>query len=212
VRAIERMGAQVVTHGDDCVVTEAYARTLAKQQGKVYISPYNDLDVVAGQGTLAVELTSQLPDLDALFVSVGGGGLIAGIGAYCKAHFPDVEIVAVSPEQSPAVHRCLEAGKIIDVPCYPTLSDATAGGVESGSVTFELCRAVIDRMLLVDERAIADALKACIGEHHILIEGAAALAIAGFQQVASDYAGKRVAVIICGANIGLAKLRSVLSE
>ena len=212
VRAIERMGAQVVVHGDDCVITEAYARSVAEEQGKVYISPYNDLDVVAGQGTLAVELARQLPEVDALFVSVGGGGLISGMGAYYKAHFPHVEIVAVSPAQSPAVHRCLEAGRIIDVPCYPTLSDATAGGVEPGSVTFELCRAVIDRMLLVDERSIADALRTCIGEHHILIEGAAALAIAGFQQIAPEYAGKRVAVIICGANIGLDKLNAVLGN
>ena len=133
VQAIEFEGAKVKFVGDDCVITESAARKDAEQSGEVYISPYNDLDVIAGQGTIGVELLQQLESLDAVFVAVGGGGLISGIGAYLKEVSPRTEIVACSPSQSPAMHVCMEAKKTIDVPCYATLSDATAGGAEEGA-------------------------------------------------------------------------------
>ena len=196
--------------GDDCVQTEARARARAEETGRIYISPYNDETVMAGQGTVGVELHRALETLDAVFVSLGGGGLIGGMGSYLKQALDGVEIVAVSPEQSPAMHECLEAGKIIDVPCYDTLSDGTAGGVEPGAITFDVCREVVDRSLLVSEDAIAKSMKMFMEKHRMMIEGAAGVALAGFQQVAEDYAGKRVAIIICGANISLEKLSGVI--
>ena len=99
----------------------------------------------------------QIPHLDAVFVSIGGGGLISGVGAYIKARNPRVKIIGCSPAASPAMHACLQAGKIIDVPCRETLSDATAGGVEPGSITFDLCQQVVDESLLVGEADIAAA-------------------------------------------------------
>ena len=180
VQAIELEGADVKPLGDDCVITESAARKNAEQSGKVYISPYNDLDVIAGQGTIGVELVQQIKQLDAVFVSVGGGGLISGIGAYLKEASPQTKVIACSPSQSPAMHECMKAKKIIDVACYPTLSDATAGGVEEGAVTLNLCRSHIDESILVDEAEIKEAMLFTINQHHMLIEGAAGVAIAAF--------------------------------
>ena len=152
IARIAALGADVHTYGEDCVDTEAHARAWADQTGRTYISPYNDLEVIAGQGTVAQELLEQVPKLDAVYVAVGGGGLISGIGSYLKSRRPNVEIIACSPSQSPAMHMCLAAGAIVDVPCGETLSDATAGGVEPGAVTFDLCQQVIDRSALNTQR------------------------------------------------------------
>ena len=210
VQAIEFEGAKVKFVGDDCVITESAARKDAEQSGEVYISPYNDLDVIAGQGTIGVELLQQLESLDAVFVAVGGGGLISGIGAYLKEVSPRTEIVACSPSQSPAMHVCMEAKKTIDVPCYATLSDATAGGVEEGAITLDLCCTHVDQSILVEEEEINAAMLTVMNQHHMLIEGAAGVAVAAFLKVQENYLGKKVAILICGANIGIEKLRSVL--
>ena len=211
VQAIELEGAQVKSIGDDCVITESVARKDAEQFGKIYISPYNDLDVIAGQGTIGVELVQQTNQLDAVFVSVGGGGLISGIGAYFKEASPQTKIIACSPSQSPAMHECMKAKKIIDVACYPTLSDATAGGVEKNAVTLNLCCSHVDQSILVEEAEIKEAILSTINQHHMLIEGAAGVAIAAFLKEQESYKGKRVAILICGGNIGIEKLREVIS-
>src|SRR5262249_30433134 len=156
---IEGLGARIHHAGDDPLTAELAARRAAEESGRVFISPYNDLDVVAGQGTIAVEMLEQLPALDAVFVAVGGGGLIGGIGAYLKEAAPGCEIVGCWPENSPVMHECLRAGKIVEVPERPTLSESTAGGLEPGSVTFDLCRRVIDRSVLVTEEEILAAMR-----------------------------------------------------
>ncbi len=210
IELIASYGARVEVAGDDCVQTEAHARRHAERTGSAYIPPYNDREVMAGQGTVGLEIAAQLGGVDAVFTSLGGGGLIGGIGTYLKSALGRVELVAASPERSPAMHACLEAGEILDVPCFDTLSDGTAGGVEAGSITFDVCQRVIDRSVLVDEAAIAAAMKAVIEHHRMLIEGAAGVAVAGFLQSAAAYAGKRVVIVLCGANIGVDRLRQVL--
>jgi len=179
-RRIQALGARLHCAGDDSLFAELAARRAAEESGRVFISPYNDLDVVAGQGTIGVELHRQLPDLDAVFVAVGGGGLIGGIGAYLKAVSPRTEIVGCWPENSPVMERCLEAGRIVDVAEQPTLSESTAGGLEPGSVTFDLCRRVIDRAALVTEEEILSAMRWVLDTEHWVIEGAAAVAVAAF--------------------------------
>lgn len=207
---MRQLGADVRVHGDDCLRAELEARSFADRERAPYVSPYNDLDVVAGQGTLAVELVRQLPGLDVIFVSLGGGGLISGVATYLKAKWPEIRVIACSPERSPAMHACLEAGRIVDVPCLDTLSDGTAGGVEPQAVTFETCRELVDESILVGEAAIADAMVAFIGQQHQLLEGAAGVALAGLVARAGDLRGKRAGVVICGANIALPTLREVL--
>lgn len=212
LRLIERLGAEVRRFGDDSVLAEAHARAYADKHGLAYISPYNDWDVVAGQGTIGVELERQLDRVDALFVAVGGGGLIGGVAGYLKARRPGLRVVGCLPANSPVMAESVRAGRILDIPSLPTLSDGTAGGIEAGAITFELCRELVDEYVLVSERAIADELRACVEQEHLLAEGAAGVALAAFRQEQARFRGQRVVVIICGANIGAAALGEILRE
>ncbi len=200
-RRIEAMGARIRVAGDDPLQAEVAARQAAEASGQVFISPYNDAGVVAGQGTIAVELRRQLPQIDAVFVAVGGGGLIAGIGSYLKAVSPQTEIVGCWPANSPVMHACMQAGSVIDVAESPTLSESTAGGLEPGSITLDLCRRVVDRAVFVSEAEILAAMQKVLHEEHWIIEGAAAVAVAAFLKESQRYAGKNVVVILCGRNV-----------
>jgi len=200
LQKIRACGATVRVVRGDYLLVEQTARKEGERTGRVYVSPYNDREVMAGQGTIAVELMRQVPSLDAVFVAVGGGGLIGGIGSFLKAVSPATEIVGCWPSHSPALYECIRAGEIIEVPEQPTLSVSTAGGIEPGSITFDVARRVIDRSVLVSEEAILDALREFYRHEHQIVEGAAGVALAGFRQVASSYAGKTVAIVICGGN------------
>ena len=201
VRRIEEYGSHIKRIGDDPLEAELAARAAASQQGKVFISPYNDIQVMAGQGTIAVELLRQLPPMDAIFVAVGGGGLIGGIGAYLKYASPHTEVVGCWPDNSPVLYESIKAGRILDVAEQPTLSESTAGGLEPGSVTLEICSRVIDSSVLVSEAEILEAMRRVRALKGWTIEGAAAVAVAAFLKNAGRYKGKRVAVVICGANV-----------
>jgi len=200
-RRIAAMGACIHPAGDDPLTAELAARRAAEESGRVYISPYNDCDVIAGQGTIAVEMQRQMPELDAVFVAVGGGGLIGGIGAFLKEAAPRTEIVGCWPRNSPVMFECLRAGAIVEVAEEPTLSESTAGGLEAGSVTFDLCRRVIDRGVLVSENEILAAMRLVLEEEHWVIEGAAGVAVAAFLEEAKRYEGKKAAVVLCGRNL-----------
>lgn len=209
-RRIAALGATLRHAGDDPLTAELSARHAAESSGRVFISPYNDLDVVAGQGTIGVELHRQIPDLDAVFVAVGGGGLVGGIGSYLKSVSPRTEIVGCWPENSPVLHECLRAGRVIDVAEQPTLSESTAGGLEPGSVTLSLCQNAIDSAVLVSEDEIRAALRLILETEHWLIEGAAAVAVAAFRKDARRWEGKRVAIVLCGRNVSPEVLARVL--
>jgi threonine dehydratase len=200
-RRIESLGARIRTAGSDPLTAELWARRAAESSGRVFISPYNDLDVIAGQGTIAVELHHQAPHLDAVFVAVGGGGLIAGIGAALKSLSPATQIIGCWPENSPVLYQCLQAGEVVDVPEQPTLSESTSGGLEPQSVTLELCRDVIDRAILVPEDEILAAMRLILEAEHWVIEGAAAVAVAAFLHDAQRWTGKTVAIVLCGRNV-----------
>ena len=200
-KRIEELGAQLRRAGNDPLDAELAARALAQQSGKVFISPYNDIEVMAGQGTIAVELLQQVPHLDAVFVAVGGGGLIGGIGAYLQWASPKTLVAGCWPENSPVLYESHKAGRILDVPEQPTISESTAGGLEQESVTLEVCKNVIDRSLLVSEEEILAAMRRVRDLRGWVIEGAAGVALAAFLKHADEYRGKTVAVIICGGNV-----------
>ena len=210
--AVARAGAEVRRAGADCVEAEAAARAFSEESGLPYVSPYNDPLVCAGQGTIGLELHEDLERLDAVYVALGGGGLIGGIGGYLNAVRPETRIVGVSPRQSPVLAESIAAGRILEMPCGPTLSDATAGGVEPGSITFELCREVIDEFVEVDEDEIAAAMRGVIAQHHVLVEGAAGVAVAGFLRQRALLDGASVAIVLCGANVDVGTLGAVLAE
>ena len=193
-------GIGIEIHGEDCSEAEAHARRIADETGRCFISPYNDLLVVAGQGTVGMELARQTTQLDVAFIAVGGGGLISGSAAVLKARWPDIQIIGCLPIQSPAMLRCLEAGKIIDVECGPTLSDGTAGGVEPEAITFDLCQQLVDDWILVEEDEIEDAVSQVHHHHDMRVEGAAGVAVAALQKSIDRWQNQHAAVVICGGN------------
>jgi threonine dehydratase len=201
--AIRALGAKLVVVDGPPIAAEHQARQYAIDHGIPYISPYNDLDVVAGQGTLGVELFEQAPDLDAVFISVGGGGLIGGTGTALRGLNAPTRVVGVWPENSPCMLRAIEAGEIIDVAEKPTLSDGTAGAVEAGSVTFPICQAVIDEKITVTEAETAAAMRRVAESDYWIVEGSAGVALAGLIKNADAYKGLKVAVVLCGRNIAL---------
>jgi threonine dehydratase len=209
VEALRRYGADVEFRGTDCVEAEAFARQEAERTGLVYISPYNDPQVVGGQGTVGLELAQQVEGLDAVLVPVGGGGLIAGIAGYLKSLNPAVEVIGCQPIN---LYESVKAGKILPLPSKPTLSDGTAGGVEAGAITFDLCRRLVDDYALVSEEEIKAALRLVLLEHHMLVEGSAALAVAAFLQSMERFQNKTVALVLSGAKLGLDGLREVLRD
>ena len=210
VEAIRRYDADLRFHGNDSVITEEYARSYAQQHEQVYISPYNDPRVIGGQGTIGVELCRQSERIDAVLVALGGGGMISGIAEYVKSVFPSAEIFGCSPENSPVMAKSVQAGHVLDMESLPTLSDGTAGGVEQEAITFPLCQRLVDGYILVSEEEIRHAMRLCIDMHHMLIEGAAGVALASLLKAGPRLQGKNVVVVLCGANISLQTLKTIL--
>jgi threonine dehydratase len=196
---IAERGARLRIVGETPLDAELAARAAARESGRTYVSPYNDPYVVAGQGTIAVELLRQAPDLDAIFIAVGGGGLLAGIGSYLRHAAPRTEIIGCWPENSPVLYECIRGGRIAAVPESATLSESTAGGVEEGSITFDLCREVMQRGVLVSEEEILRAMRWGHAQGWA-VEGASGVALAAYFKEAAEYESKNVAVLICGGN------------
>ena len=210
LQRIQQYGASVQRAGSDPLDAEVAAREAALESGKVFISPYNDIDVIAGQGTIGLELHQQASRIDAVFVAAGGGGLIGGIGAFLKAVSPQTEIVGCWPEHSPVLYECIRAGRIQEVAERPTLSESTAGGLEPDSVTLDLCRKVVDRSVLVSEAEILAAMRRVLDTEHWLVEGAAGVAVAAFLKEEAHYQGKTVVIVICGRNVSPVVLNQLL--
>jgi threonine dehydratase len=210
VDAMRRSGATVHTFGTDGLDTEVHARVYATTHHKTYISPYNDPAVIAGQGTVGTEIRRQAGAIDVVVVAVGGGGLIGGVAADLKAHFPAVRVVGVQPINSPVMSRSIRAGHLLEMESLRTLSDGTAGGIEADTITFELCRTLVDEWVEVPEDEIAAGMRHCIEVEHVLVEGAAGVAIAGWRRIAPQWRDARAAIVLCGANVSADRLRSVL--
>jgi threonine dehydratase len=211
VDAIRSYGGDVRFFGTDGLDTELHAREFAERNHLFYLSPYNDDEVIAGQGSCGIEIVAHSTDIDEIFVAVGGGGLIGGVGSVMRIHNKDVRVIACQPAASAVMTRSVAAGEILDLPSEATLSDGTAGGIEPGAITFELCRKVVDDFVTVDESEIAAAMRLFMDSQHQLIEGAAGVAIAGMLARKADLSGRKVVIIICGANISRESLLTVIS-
>ena len=205
LEAMRALGAEVISLDLDPLGAELEAGRQAQLQGKPYVSPYNDYQIIAGQGTVGMELFEQQPELDAVFVAVGGGGLISGIATALHGLSAKTRIVGCWPANSPALHASLAAGRIIEVDEEETISDGTAGGVEPDSVTLGLCQRLLSQSVLVSEAQIKTAMREVAASERWIIEGAAGVAMAGMLALAEEYRGKKVAVVLCGRNIVLEK-------
>lgn len=212
IDAIQRLGAELRFWGSDSVEAEIHARSYAAEHEQVFISPYNDPLIIGGQGTIGLELEQQQENIDAVLVSVGGGGLISGIAGFLKRHRPNIEVIGCSPENSQVMIQSIIQGAILDLPSLPTLSDGTAGGIEQDAITFPLCQQYVDDYETVTEEEIAGSLRQFISWHHMLIEGSAAVPIAALLKRHNQLAGKRVVIVLCGANININVLQKVLKS
>ena len=210
VEAIRGYGGNVRFFGTDGLDTEQHAREYAESHGMIYLSPYNDPEVIIGQATCGIEIIDQLADFDAVFVAVGGGGLISGIGSVLKEHNPDIDVFGCQPEASAVMAKSIDAGRILDLSSDTTLSDGTAGGIEPDAITFAFCAELVDRFILVSEDEIAAAMQRFMAEHEYFIEGAAGVAVAAALARPDLVLGRTIVIVICGGNVSQATLDSIL--
>ena len=213
VNAVRGLGAEVVLHGDSFEGAFAHSQRLRDEGGATYIHPYDDLDVIAGQGTIGMELLRQMPrGMEAVFVPVGGGGLIAGIAAYLKRLQPGIRVIGVEPTDADAMHRSLAAGHRVKLDQVGLFADGVAVS-QVGEQTFELCRQFVDEVVLVDTDEICAAIKDVFQENRSILEPAGALAVAGLkawsEQNQERPAPGALVAILSGANTNFDRLRFV---
>jgi threonine dehydratase len=205
----------IARHGADLRLAESYedaerlAKAWAEDHSATYISPYNHPDVVAGAGTVGVEILDEWPEVETIVVPVGGGGLVSGIAIAARASSGHVEVVGVETECSPAFHEALKAGHPVDVEVRQTLADGLAGNMDPETITFEYVRRLVDWCAVAPESAIADAIRGLAIADHVIAEGAGATAAAGLL-AGVHTAGRCVAVVISGSNIDPELLAHVL--
>jgi threonine dehydratase len=212
VAALRRLPITLLTGGPNYDVAERRAKEIARETDAVFISPYNDVWVIAGQATIGQEILEDCADLDVALVPIGGGGLISGIGSVLKERLPGVRVIGVQAESSPSMERALKAGRVVEIPVLPTLADGLAANIEPDSRTFDIAREVVDEIVLVGEEEIAAAIREAFHELHLALEGSAVVAIAALLNgKLVGLAGRRVAIVITGRNIAADTLVAILS-
>jgi threonine dehydratase len=210
LRALETRRITIELFGNDTDEAEAEARRRDDAGHAIYIPPYNDPEVVAGQATVGVEILEDWPDVDTMVVPIGGGGLIGGIGLWAKAVKPGLRLIGVQPSASPPMYAHFETGSTDPMPIAPTLADGVAGNIERTSITWRLCRQLVDEVVLVEEEEIADAMRWALEVPHILLEGSAVLGIAALRAGRLDVAERHVAVVLTGRNVGPETLHAIV--
>jgi threonine dehydratase len=209
IDAIRKYGVELIIEGAEYMDSERLARRIEAEEGMTFISAYNDIDLIKGQGTIALEMIEDQPSLDTIMVPVGGGGLASGISSvYQQA--TDATIIGVQSITSPVMYQCIKKGYIHDIPLQDTYAEGLHGGLEQGSVSFELCRDNIDDWVILEETEILAAIKHMLHTHHMLIEGAGAVGIAALLRDPSRWRGKKIGVVISGGNLSLETLKKVI--
>ena len=203
--AIRRHGAVLHSDCEDYDAAERQAREFAEAEGGVYISPYNHPDVIAGAGTIGLELVEALTDLDVVVIPLGGGGLASGMGLAIKAAAPGVTIVGVEVEASSPFTLSLEAGRITEITPRPSLADGLVGNLEPGSMTFPLVKQVVDYVVTVSEDDLTRAMKGLATEERLIVEGAGAAAVAAVMAGKASAPGQKVVAMVTGGNVDLPK-------
>ena len=202
--AIRRHGA--VLHAcEDYDAAEKQAREFADAEGAVYISPYNHPDVIAGAGTIGLEIVEAMTSLDVVVIPLGGGGLASGMGLAIKAAAPSTTIVGVEVEASSPFALSLEAGRITEITPRPSLADGLVGNLEPGSMTFPLVKQVVDIIVTVSEDDLTRAMKGLATEERLIVEGAGAAAVASILAGKASAPGQRVVAMVTGGNVDLPK-------
>ena len=209
VEATKNYGVDVVLHGDS--YDEAYkkARELEAEQNYVFVHPFDDLDVIMGQGTLALEIIKDLDDVDAILVPIGGGGLISGIAFAIKMLKPSIKVIGVEPDGACCIKESLAQNKVIELLAVDTMADGTAVK-KPGDLTFEFIREFVDEVVTVSEFDILEAILLLMEKHKLVVEGAGALSLAGLKKLQST--DKKVVCLVSGGNIDISTISAIINR
>ena len=208
--AIRRHGAELRAEGRDYDDAERMAKAFARETGRDFVSPYNDPDVIAGAGTIALEVFEDASDTDVFVVPIGGGGLANGVGVAVKAIAPSCDVVGVEADASCAFQTSVRAGRLVEIVPGPTLADGLGGNPDPETITFALIQQHVDRIVTVSEADLAAAIAGLVEAEHLVAEGAGAAATAAVVGKRIDVAGRRAVVIVSGSNIDRKRLAGLL--
>jgi threonine dehydratase len=211
VDGIRKWGADLVLFGDGYDEAEAKAKELARKDGCAYISPYNDEWIIAGHGTVGLEIVETLPNVELVAVPVGGGGLISGVSIAVKSVKPTAELFGVQSEASHVMYESLKAGRIVDVPKSKTIAEGLSGGIEKGALTFKIAKKWVDRVLLVKEATIRRAVYLLCVHEKLVVEGSGAAAMAPILEDKALFRGKTAACVLTGGNIDKELLKEIVA-
>jgi len=211
LQATQALGARVVLHGKAFDESLARALQLQSETGATFIHPYDDPMVIAGQGTIGLEILQDLPEVDVVLVPVGGGGLASGIALAMKSMRRSVRVIGVEPANAPSMAEALKQGKPTVVPVVPTLADGTAVG-KSGSLTFSMVKELLDELITLSEEQIAEGMRTLLLRDKVLAEGAGALGAAALLSGKLNLKGRKVVSVVSGGNIDPARLRQLLES
>ena len=195
-----RLGAEVILEGTTSVERQARAEAIAAEQGLTIIPAFDDINIITGQGTTAIEILDDWPDVGVIVVPIGGGGLISGIAAYVKQTRPDIRVVGVEPESADAMRQSLAAGAPVTIPAGRTIADGLMP-VRPGDLTFAHAREYVDDIVLVNDAAILDATRRLLRESKLVVEFSGAATVAALLSGAFDPRGSQVAAVLSGGNI-----------
>ena len=204
-------GANVVVHGDSFDEAKAHARERMERHGLVYVHGFDDAEIIAGQGTMGLEILEDVPGVDAVIVPVGGGGLIAGVGLAIKSVRPEVRVIGVEPHHAPTLRASLDANRVVRIETKPTLADGLAIA-EVGKLCFEIAREVVDDLVMVDEAQIAMSILRLLELEKTVVEGGGAVPLAAAMRRSLGLEGKRIVLCLCGGNIDITTISKVIER
>jgi threonine dehydratase len=207
--AIRRYGVELIVHGEECLEAERLARKMGREMGKTFVSPYNDLDIIAGQGTVGLEMVEATSDLDVVLVPVGSGGLISGVGCALKSVLSGVEVLGVQSVASPVMYESMRQGRIVEMELEESVAEGLHGFIEEDTITFDLCRSLVDDFILVREETIKGAIRLLLTRQRQVVEGAGAAGVAAIMEDPERFQGRRVGVVVSGGNLDLDLLREI---
>lgn len=212
-KPIISLGAELVVEGADADEAMLYADQLQIRRGLTMVHPFDDLDIIAGQGTIGLELLEDFPQIDTVLVPLSGGGLISGIAFTLKQASPTIKVVGVSMDRGPAMVDSLKAGHPVEIVEEPSLADALIGGLNKDNrYTFPMAQKYIDETVLVSEEEIAEGMRYCLHQHHMLVEGGGAVGVAALITKKVQNLGKNIAVVISGSNVSTEILKDLLEN
>ena len=213
IQAIRELGAEVVIVGSSYIESAEAAAQLQVERNLTMMHPFDDPNVIAGQGTIGIELMEEYPQIDTIIVPLSGGGLLGGIALALKSLKPSIHVVGVSQDRGPGMVASLKAGRIVEVDEEPSLADALVGGIEfDNRYTFDLIQEFVDETVLVSEHEIAAAMTFALSKHHLVVEGGGAVGIAALLNGKVQHLGENIVVVVSGGNVDLSILTQVAQD